>query len=69
MDKRVHKVSLALLVCKPQVDHQDPLVLLEILGWMVILDKKVIMGILAEQEAKVYQAVLDLQDPLADQGK
>lgn len=27
------------------------------------------MGILAEQEAKVYQAVLDHQDPLADLGK
>lgn len=31
MDRKVHKGSQALLVCKAQVDHQDTLVLLEIL--------------------------------------
>lgn len=36
---------------------------------MVILDKKVNMGILAEQEARVFEVILDLQDLLEDQGK
>lgn len=38
MDKRVHKVSLALLVCQAQLDQKAPVVLLEILEWTAIMD-------------------------------
>lgn len=38
MDKRVHEVSLARLVCQAKLDRKAPLVFLEILEWMAIMD-------------------------------
>lgn len=63
MDRGVHKVSLALLVCQALLDQEATLAPREILGPMAGQDIKVTGGSRAGLGPEVYQVVLDLQDP------